>query len=188
LVDAWEGFSPAALAAFLQDFGEPLRPDGLMTLSDSDGKTGRTPESSGTPLFWKWAGWKNREVLKRLEEVVGRVREHYPGLDLIRIIPASAVLQPQIALARSGLDLLEEKQHGFDYFATAFPGDRTQDGPFELLNRLIDLIGDPKRVIALVPSVDEHWAASHLTEFQGAGLMFLEAGKEPNAPLTRRRQ
>lgn len=187
LIDAWEGFSPAAQAGFLQDFGEPLQPDRLMTVPGSGGKTDRLPESSGTPLFWKWIGWKNREVLNRLAEVFKTVRARYPDLDWVRIVPASAVTQPHIALARSGLDLLEEKQHGFDYFGIALSFDQKQDNPFALLDRLIELIGDPKRVIALVPSAEEHLMASHLKDLQGVGLMFFEAEKEPGAPLTRRR-
>jgi hypothetical protein len=187
LIDAWEGFSPAAQAGFLQDFGEPLRPDGLTTLAGADGKTGLRPESSGTPLFWKWAGWKNREVLNRLSEVFRTVRGRYPDLDWVRIVPPSAVTEPHIALARSGVDLLEEKLHGFDYFGIALSLDRKGDNPFVLLDRLIELIGDSKRVIALVPMSQEPRAAPHLKDFQGAGLLFTEDEKEPGAPLTRRR-
>ncbi len=188
LIDAWEGFSPVAQAGFLQDFGESLRPDGLMMLPGADGKTERLPESSGTPLFWKWAGWKNREILNRLAEVFTTVRGRYPDLDWVRIVPPSAVTEPHIALARSGVDLLEEKQRGFDYFGIALSLDQKGDNPFALLDRLIELVGDSKRVVALVPAAQERRAASHRNDFQGTGLLFAEDEKEPNAPLTRRRQ
>ncbi len=186
LIDAWEGFSPAALAGFLQDFGEPLQPDRLLMLPGAGEKTDRMPESTGTPLFWKWSGWKNREVLNRLAEVFRTVRGRYPDLDWVRIVPPSAVMQPHVALARSGVDLLEEKQHGVDYFGMALSFDQKQDDPFVLLDRLVDLIGDSKRVVVLVPSIEERWAASHLKDLQGVGLMFFEAEKEPISPLTRR--
>ncbi len=188
LSEAWEGFSPAAQTAFLQDFGEPLQPGRLVTIPNAGGKTNLAPESAGTPLFWKWAGWKNREALSRLAEVFKTVRARYPDLDWVRIVPPSAVTQPHIALARSGLDLLEEKQRGFDYFGIELSSKQKRDNPFVLLDWLITLIGDSKRVIALVPSIEERWAASHLNDFQGAGLMLSEPEKEPGAPLTRRRQ
>jgi len=187
LIEAWEGFSPAALSGFLQDFGEPLLADRLILPSGTPEKTEPTPESIGTPLFWRWSGWKNREVLNRLAEVFKAVRGRYPDLDWVRIFPASAVTQPHIVLARSGIDLLEEKQHGVDYFVVAWPVDQKQDNPFLLLDRLVELVGDSKRVVALVPTAEERWASSHLNDFQGAGLLFLEAEKEPGAPLTRRR-
>jgi Outer membrane lipoprotein len=187
-IDTWEGFSPAAQSGFLQDFGEPLRPDRLISLPAGSRTTDLRPESVGTPLFWRWAGWKNREVFKRFEEVIKRVRAGYPGLDWVCIVSADSVMRPNIALARSGVDLLEAKQHGFDYFGTALPLHSKQDDPLTLLNRLVDLIGDSKRVIALVPRAEERWIASHRNDFQAVGVLFTEAGNEPNAPLTRRRQ
>jgi hypothetical protein len=187
-IDAWEGFSPAAQAAFLQNFGEPLDPGRLLLPSAGIGKADWTPESSGTPLFWQWAGWKNREMLDRLAELFASVRERYPGLDWIRILPPDAVTQPHMALARSGTDLLEEKQHGFDYFGIALSFDLKRDDPAAVLDHLIELIGDSKRVFVLVPWAEGGRAASRLNDFQGAGLLFSEAEKEPKAPLTRRHQ
>ena len=182
LIDAWEGFSPAAQAGFLQDFGESITPERMVTTSLAGGKADLMPESSGTPLFWKWSGWKNREVLSRLAEVMKTVRGRYPNLDWVRIVSPSAVTQPHIALARSGVDLLEEKQHGFDYFGIALSFDPGRDNPLVLLDRLIELIGDSKRVMALVPMEAYRRVASRLNDFQGAGLLFFEAEKEPALP------
>jgi hypothetical protein len=158
----------------------------MVTTPGAGGKADLMPESSGTPLFWKWAGWKNREVLNRLAGVFKTVRGRYPDMDFVRVVPPFAVTQPHLALARSGLDLLEEKQHGFDYFGIALSFDPRRDNPFVLLDRLVEQIGDPKRVMALVPMEQYRRVASRLKDFQGVGLLFFEAEKEPKAPLTRR--
>jgi len=187
-IDPWEGFGPGARAGFLQDFGEPLRPDRLISLPAGGRKTDLGPESVGTPLFWRWAGWKNREVLNRLAEVIKRVRGGYPGLDWVYMVSADSVMRPSLALARSGVDLLEAKQHGFDYFGTALPLHSKRDDPLALLNRLVDLIGDSNRVIALVPMGEKRWIDAHRNDFHSTGLMLIDTKHDPQAPLTRRRQ
>jgi len=182
LIGPWEGFSPTAQAAFLLDFGERLGPDRLIPIGDSAGRKIPAPESSGTPLFWKWTGWKNRQVLGHLAEVMMAVRNRYPSLEWVRVVPVSAVSQPHMALARSGIDLLEEKINGFDYFAIASSAESGSDNPFVILDRMVNLIGDPKRAMALIPKTRVQWAVLHLNDFQGAGLLFSdaeEAGKTP---------
>ncbi|MBI3597084.1 MAG: outer membrane protein assembly factor BamD [Nitrospirae bacterium] len=182
LIGPWEGLGPTAQAAFLLDFGESLEPERLIPIADSAGRKVPAPESSGTPLFWKWTGWKNRQVLGRMAEVIKAVRDRYPLVDWIRVVPISAVTQPHMALARSGIDLLEEKLHGFDYFAIASSVESGPDNPFVVLDRMMNLIGDPKRAIVLVPMTQAHWAVSHRNDFQGAGLLFSEAEEERKTP------
>ncbi|HUK57049.1 MAG TPA: outer membrane protein assembly factor BamD [Nitrospiria bacterium] len=187
LIGPWEGFSPTARAAFLLDFGEVLRPDRLIAASDPPGRKAPAPESAWTPLFWQWTGWKNRQVLSHMAEIIKAVRNRYPSVEWVRVVPASAVTQPNVALARSGIDLLEEKLRGFDYFGIAVSADSGPDNPLVVLDRAVDLIGDPKRVIALVPMTQAQWAVSHSGDFQGAGLLLTEAAEAPKTPLTRRR-
>jgi hypothetical protein len=182
LIGPWEGFSPMAQAAFLLDFNERLEPDRLIPVTGSAGRVIPGPESSGTPLFWKWTGWKNRQVLGHIAEVMKAVRSRYPTVDWVRIVPISAVTQPQVALARSGIDLLEEKTRGFDYFAIASSVRAGPDNPFVVLDRMINLIGDPKRAIALIPITQAHWAGSHLNDFQGAGFLFSDAEEARKTP------
>jgi hypothetical protein len=182
LIGPWEGFSPTAQAAYLLDFGERLEPDRLIPIADSAGRKIPAPESSGTPLFWKWTGWKNRQILGHMAEVLKAVRNRYPSLEWIRIVPMSAVTQPHVALARSGIDLLEEKTHGFDYFAIALSVDARPDNPFVVLDRMINLIGDPNRTMALIPMTQAHWAVSHLNDFQGAGFLFSDAEEARKTP------
>jgi hypothetical protein len=187
LIGPWEGLGAKARAAFELDFGEGLEPDRLNAPAGSAGLKASAPEVSGTPLFWKWSGWKNRQIIGHMAEVMKTVRDRYPLVDWVRVVPVSAVTQPQVALARSGIDLLEEKLHGFDYFAIAVSADSGPDNPLVVLDRLVDLIGDPTRVIALVPMNQVQWAVSHSGDFQGAGLLFSEAAEAPKTPLTRRR-
>jgi len=125
--------------------------------------------------------------LSHMAEIIKAVRNRYPSVEWVRVVPASAVTQPNVALARSGIDLLEEKLHGFDYFAIAVSADSRPDNPLVVLDRMVDLVGDPMRVIALVPVTQAHWAVSHSGDFQGAGLLFSEAAEAPKTPLTRRR-
>ena len=182
LIGPWEGFSATAQAAFLMDFGEHLQPDRLIQVPRSAGRVTPAPESSGTPLFWKWTGWKNRLVLGHMAEVMKAVRNRYPSVDWIRVVPISAVTQPQVALARSGIDLLEEKMHGFDYFAIAPSVNAGPDNPFVVLDRMKNLIGDPNRAIVLIPRTRTQWAVSHLNDFQGSGFLFSDDGEERKTP------
>jgi tetratricopeptide (TPR) repeat protein len=190
--EAWieplEGFSPAARAAFAQDFGEPLDPARLISPASVKEEKSFSPETAGTPLFWRWAGWRNREMLNRLSDVWKSVRADHPGLVLVRFIPSDSLVKPNVALARSGIDLLEEKQHGFDYFGVALSFDAKREEAFAILGRMIEFIGDSKRVIARLPMADKKQAVSFLTDFQGAGVLFAEALKRPAGPLTRRHQ
>jgi hypothetical protein len=182
LIGPLEGLGPKAQAAFLVDFGERLEPERLLPVAASAGRKIPTPESSGTPLFWKWTGWKNRQVLGQMAEVVKAVRSRYPLVDWVRVVPLSAVTQPQVALARSGIDLLEEKMHGFDYFAIASSVEAGSGNPFAVLDRMMNLIGDPQRAMALVPITQARWAASHLTDFQEAGFLFSDAKEARKTP------
>ena len=182
LIGPWEGFSPKAQAAFLLDFGERLEPDRLIPVAGSAGRVIPGPESSGTPLFWKWTGWKNRQILGHMAEIMKAVRSRYPTVDWVRVVPISAVTQPQVALARSGIDILEEKTHGFDYFAMAFSAEAGPDNPFVVLDRMMNLIGDPKPAMALIPMTQARWAGSHLNDFQGAGFLFSDAEKARKTP------
>jgi hypothetical protein len=187
LIGPWEGLSPKARAASDLDFGEGLEPERLIAPAGPSGRKISAPEISGTPLFWKWTGWKNRQIVGHLAEVIKTVRDRYPLVDWVRVVPVSALTQPQVALARSGIDVLEEKMHGIDYFAIPVSTDSGTDNPLLVLDRMVDLIGDPKRVIALIPMTQAPWAVSHIGEFQGAGLLFSEAAEAPKTPLTRRR-
>jgi Outer membrane lipoprotein len=187
-IEPLEGFSPAARAAFVQDFGEPLDPARLINPESAKGKKGLSPETAGTSLFWRWAGWRNREMLNRLSDVWKSVRGEHPGLVLVRFVPSDSLVKPNVALARSGIDLLEEKQHGFDYFGVALSVDAKREEAFAILGRMIEFIGNSKRVIARLPMADKKQAVSFLRDFQGAGVLFTETLMRPAGPLTRRHQ
>ncbi|MBI3610126.1 MAG: outer membrane protein assembly factor BamD [Nitrospirae bacterium] len=181
----WEGFSPAARDGFLNDFGETVQPDQWVAAPGSGGRSDPFPEFSGAPLFWKWVGWKNREALNRLAQVIKTVQERYPAMVWVRILPPAAVTQPHWALARSGIDLLEEKQRGVDYFGVSLSFQQNPDDAAAVLGRMKELIGDSKRVIALVPLSEEPWIAAHPADFDDTGLLFFEDEKAADGLLTR---
>ena len=80
---------------------------------------------------------------------------------------------------------MEEKQHGLDYFAVSLSLKDGRRKPFVLLQQLEGQIGETARVVAVVPFVESPWATSHLSDLQGAGLLFIVSETDLEAPLTK---
>ena len=120
-------------------------------------------------LYWRWAGWKGRSIIKRLEEVVRPIkntqRKFYWGI----IFPEVAITRPHIALSRHGVDLLEAKASSLDYFVIDQEGRNHDRG---VLEKALDLIGEPTRIISVakIPPAGINW-----TEPEGSkvGILYL---------------
>ncbi len=180
-----EGFGPSAREKFREDFGIRLEAADLFPVMTPPPGEGAPSEISSSPLFWQWVGWKNRETLSRLSAVLKAVRDRHPSVQWARIVPIAAVTEPHRVLARSGIDLLEEKRHGFDYFGVALS---FRDDPARflgILRQFQDLIGEASRVFALVPMDEEPTIRTRLESIKDFGLILVDGKRDPAAPLTK---
>ena len=107
-------------------------------------------------LYWRWAGWKGRSIIKRLEEVVRPIKNTQKEFHWGIIFPQIAITRPHIALSRHGLDLLEAKASSLDYFVIDQESGYHDRG---VLEKARDLIGDPARIVAVekIPPAGEKW-------------------------------
>lgn len=151
-VAAWEGFGPAAQAAFKAEFGILLDPEAMIMRPARSEDLANAPESVGTDLFWRWTGWKNRQNLLRLEGVLNQVRTRHPHLTVAHFVGDSAVWEPEKALARSGIDLLEELQHGIDYIGISPPAGGKVPDPAPLVARIKNRFPEPSRLMVILPA------------------------------------
>jgi len=102
-----EGLGEEAQQQFKRDFGESFSPGVLQ----------QTPRASiSSDVFWKWVGWKSRQVSYFLDELKQSVKQRNPSLKLGVFLSEDAVLNPVQALARNSEDLLEAKRLMLDYY------------------------------------------------------------------------
>lgn len=135
--------------------------DGFVTLAEeglprttveqfnSDFKLNLEPKDifENPSAYWQWAGWRSRKLMKILSEAVKPVlatrSRFYWGI----VFPSGAIAVPHQVMAQTGLDLLEAKQQGLDYFGISAVEDRPAH---ILLEKARDLIGDPTRMVVIV--------------------------------------
>jgi hypothetical protein len=124
-----ERFDRKTMERFLRDFEVKLKPE-------------RVLEDPVT--YWRWVGWRSREVMRLLKETVVPIlntrTDFYWGI----IFPSEAITAPHYVIAQTGLDLLEAKRHGVDYFGIRSLDDQSNR---IFLEKAEDLIGNPKRII-----------------------------------------
>ena len=148
------------------------RPEILNLVSESFGTAVDENVLHENPaLFWRWAGWKGRNVIQILREAVEPVRRvrspFYWGI----VVPAEAITVPNQFLAESGLDLLEAKNGGADYFG--IKAGKDENGVM-VLAKAAELIGDSQRVASvlqrpadtgtLIPPIETEWSILYLSD------------------------
>ena len=122
----YEGFTPLAVRAFEQQFGEPVMPE-LFFETRSGGEA--MPSShlinqsasvsfDYPPLFWKWAGWKAREGFRLMNELAVHLRSQFPFLKIGLEIHPESVINPLSALVNVGQDWIEMSHGEFDVMVT----------------------------------------------------------------------
>lgn len=166
-----EGLSPFALRGFERDFGIKLEPARLYVRSDQNeastvpgaAQAVEVPRAQYAPEFWRWAGWKAREVLKVVQRLTRAMRAQAPKLRFALELHPESVTGPVDALVQYGEDLLEAKRVRFDYFLVASPPasgaviSGTPTGPgagATLATQMVRLIGEKERVWISVPLPD----------------------------------
>jgi len=160
-----EGFSPEAIAAYLEDGGPSVSPEELFRLE------GRT---SGTPLFspdnylsgfWDWAAWKNRRLLELAWEIMDSARRVRPGLKFALNLYYEAVLNPRMALAWYAQDLKAAQGYPFDYFSLmsyhrqigkelSLSSEESLGVLSSMSRRAVSAVGRPEKVIMKIQALD----------------------------------
>jgi tetratricopeptide (TPR) repeat protein len=159
-----EGFNEIALKQFNKDFGLSL------TSSELYGN-GRL-----TSAFWRWTGWKNRQVMAMLGHLVHELHVRRPQLRIGLAMPKEAVELPKEALVKYGQDLLEANQAEFDFFVFSWPPKSFRSGdPAVILKRLKDFVPDREKIILRIEPANPD-SLNSLPEITDLSLAFVNAG------------
>jgi len=131
-----EGFNEIAQKQFNKDFGLQLTP----------------PELYGnnklTLTFWRWTGWKNRQVMMMLRHLVHELHVRRPQLRIGLAMSKEAVGLPKEALLRYGQDLLEANQAELDFFIFSWLSKSIRSGDLTgTVKRLKDFLPDEEKII-----------------------------------------
>ncbi len=115
------------------------------------------------PLFWRWLGWKSRQVFPFLESMMEALEQADPSLLFGIMLSEQAVSMPVVALRTFSQDLLEAKRHPFDFYLFSLGADKggragRQDYA-PLAGRIVRvgaeaarLLESPSRVLLRIPS------------------------------------
>lgn len=106
-----EGFGKYAAALFRKETGEGLRPE-AMYLRSAD-----TDAVQYTPLFWKWAAWKNRRLLHVANTARAAVKKKRPEAKFAINLMYESVSNPANSLAWLSQSLGAAVKEGFDYYS-----------------------------------------------------------------------
>jgi hypothetical protein len=159
------------------------------------------------PLFWRWSGWKSREILKTAGEIMAASRSVRRDLSFILNMNYETILDPVNALAWFSQDLMEAQKYPFDYYAVmAYHrqiGKETHhgtDGAMDLVRqigeKMAQVVEDPGRILIKMQAVD--WETGlpvpqgelkslsvKLSTVPGAGIAYVFNGYAPPLDLLR---
>ncbi len=106
-----EGFGVHADTLFEAEYGEAPRPESLY-VSKGPGRG-----VDYTPLFWRWAAWKNGRLLDVATRLKGVVKQKNPEVRFAINLMYESVTNPAYALAWLSQDLVAAVEVGFDYYS-----------------------------------------------------------------------
>ena len=152
-----DGFSSFALQVFERDFQtkadlSKLFPMPVSGLTGTSREAQREPARHGySPEFWRWTGWKAREMIKVTARLRRAMQSHTHALHVALEIHPEAVTDPVQALVQYGEDLLEAKRRGIDFFLVQRS---SRECPFSIpfLEQAGSLIGGMERLWVPVAS------------------------------------
>ena len=164
---AEEGLPRTTVEPFNRDFKLDLEPKDIL---------------EDPSMYWQWAGWRTRKLMKILNEAVKPVlatrSRFYWGI----VFPSEAIAIPHQVMAQTGLDLLEAKQQGLDYFGISAVEDRP--API-LLEKARDLIGDPARMVVIVNSSGSEALRQQPLRPSDYGILYLNTRPSSSLPVGR---
>jgi len=173
-----DGLSPIAVKKFENAFDTTLNPATLFLRGKPVRTSQRPAEDIGNmtvltypDVFWKWAGWKSRERLRVMKELVHTIRGQFPHLQFGVEIHPESIHHPVYALAHFSEDWVETAQAPFDFFVVrvpdfSLPGFQTKSrGRFQsnprmfqqdVIQRMVDYLEDPQKVWVIRPEPRAH--------------------------------
>lgn len=111
-----EGFGEAARRSYYDGFGFALRPENLYQ-GIYEGK-GKYYVKNYTPLFWKWAEWKNQHITLFLDNLVREIKKSAPQQMKIAVnLYYETIINPKNGIAWFAQDLTSLKDINVDYYA-----------------------------------------------------------------------
>lgn len=154
-----EGFGPKAAALFRIETGLTLDPAAMYSIDTEDGTV------HYTPLFWRWATWKNRKLLDVAVRLREKAREKNPGIKFAINLMYESVTNPPYALAWLSQSLSESVKRGFDFYSVmAYQRQMEEElhkDPSEvrgmigeLANGAMEAVGEPGKVLIKLQTVD----------------------------------
>jgi hypothetical protein len=138
--DPADEMSAPARAGVAAAFGRTIAPADLAPAGDG-----------GT--FWQWAGWKARERLRILRQIIAPARTAHPHLSWLMVFPMTATSAPHRALSDYGMDLFEARLAGVDQFGLLVSGTDVA-GAAGAVRELTTRLGSSASVVAVVRTVD----------------------------------
>jgi len=135
-----EGLGLIARQQFTMDFGEVFLPKGL----------NRESLMVSNDVFWRWIGWKSRQVYHFLNVLKQAVHKTNPLLQFGLMLSEESILNPLQALKKNSQDLLEAKHQMLDYYVIGVEFAGTQDDFIRLPQiaaRSYQLMGQPEKVL-----------------------------------------
>ena len=111
-----EGFGEAARRSYYNTFGFALRPENLYQ-GIYEGSKGKYYVKNYTPLFWKWAEWKNQNITLFLDSLVRETRRVTPHMKIVLNLYYETIINPKNGIAWFAQDLTSLKDINIDYYA-----------------------------------------------------------------------
>ncbi len=158
-----EGYSQEAANLYLLESGYRINPHDMFRGIYE--KSGKYFVSNYTPKFWRWAKWKNRQILKLVEIMMKSARDVNPDVKFALNLYYETITDPKNALAWLSQDINATLKYGFDYYSV-MAYHRQIKKELQLSNndlyiflknmttRLIDLIDNPNKILIKIQVVD----------------------------------
>ena len=159
-----EDFSPEAVRRFFQDTGHRLDPETLYgdVFQDAQGRW-CVPKYSN--IFWEWAAWKNKELLKLADKLIHAAKSENPDIAIAMNFMYESVTAPRNALAWLSQSLPEAARLPIDYFAIMayhrqirkelrLSEEAAYNKVAHMTTRLLEQIDDPHKILMKVQMTD----------------------------------
>ena len=171
-VGLYEGFSPLAVQLFAREFGvdfDPVRmfhDDRAVHATDSD------PGVHLPAMFWKWAGWKARERLRILRNLVRTLRVRLPHLEFGMTLQPQSITDPIRGLIHFTEDWVDVAHGPFDRFLITIEESEPVVVP---VTEMIQHLGEPEKIWTILPQAVHARAQSGILP-KGVGRIYDHRG------------
>ena len=164
-VGVYEGMNPMALQSFQQAFNVDFDP--VQVFSEGRHVPATVSHTVLPDVFWKWAGWKARERLRLLQNVVETVRDRLPHVRFGIEVQLQSVADPVHGLVHFAEDWIDVTHGSFDVFVTVLQGSRasathvtaqgssppgSEGWDVSLIEQMARSLGRPEKIWTILPS------------------------------------